>query len=175
MYAGLPKFRLLVCLRYVVVCGVEKSHIHFSTGVAGCVGVMEALIKRSEQGGSYVIDIALNYYNQWLANVCGEYPLDVWEDVWTRNGRRSFRHFESMNITVPAYLAMMKKHVGDVLLRPEFFERRRTEALGLEMQVVKPVLQFPGGSVELEYNVGTRGNGIDQPYWPDNLLQEVVK
>ena len=149
--------------------------MYFSTGVAGCVGVLEALIKRGEQGGSYVVDIALNYYNQWLANVCGEYPKEVWEWVWSLNGRKCFRHFESMNITVPAYLAMMKEHAADDLLRPEFFERRRTEALGLEMQVVKPVLQFPAGTVELKYNIGTRGNGVDQPYWPGNLSQEVVK
>lgn len=146
-----------------------------STGVAGCTAVLQALIERGERGGSYVVDIALNYYNSWLAEVCGEYPEPVWEDVWNRNGRRVFRHYESMNVTVPAYLNMIKRNAADVLLRPEFFERRVTKALSIEMQVVKPVLQFPEGSVKLGYNVGTRGNGVDDPVWPKDLLTEVIK
>ncbi|KAH7064048.1 alpha-methylacyl-CoA racemase, partial [Paraphoma chrysanthemicola] len=146
----------------------------YCTGVIGCTAVIQALIGRGELGGSYVVDIALNYYNSWLADICGEYPKSVWNDVWTRNGQRVFRHFESMNVTVPAYLAMIKDNAADVLLRPDFFERRISKALGIEMQVVKPLLQFPEGSVTLRYNVGTRGNGVDDPVWPDDLLTEVV-
>ena len=31
-----------------------------------------------------------------------------------------------------------------------------------------------GGGVEGGFNVGTRGNGIDKPVWPDNLRVEIV-
>ena len=122
-----------------------------------------------------MVDIALNYYNSWLVNTCGEYPQEVWQDVWERNGRRSFRHYQSMNVTLPAYLDMLKKHAAETLLRPEFFERRTTKALNLEMQCVKPLVQYPTGTVELRYNVGTRGNGIDQPFWPSDPMTEIVK
>ncbi|KAK4635898.1 Acetyl-coenzyme A transferase [Fulvia fulva] len=80
-----------------------------------------------------------------------------------------------MNVTVPAYLGMIKQHSADVLLRPEFFERRVSKALNIEMQVAKPALYFPEGSVELRYNVGTRGNGVDDAVWPKDLLMEIVK
>ncbi|XP_014550306.1 hypothetical protein COCVIDRAFT_43128 [Bipolaris victoriae FI3] len=131
-------------------------------GVIGCTAVIQALTERGAQGGSYVVvDIALNHHNSWLADICGEYPKPVWEDVWTRNGRHVFRHYEIMNVTVPAYLGMIKRHSYDVLFLPEFFERRLSKALNIEVQVVKPVVQYPTGSIELGYNVGTRGNGVD--------------
>lgn len=122
-----------------------------------------------------MVNFALNYYNRWLASTVGEYSNEIWQDVWNRNGREAFRHFESMNVTVPAYLSMLKKHSSETLLRAEFFERRQSKCLGLEFQVVRPGIQYPSGTVELGYNVGTRGNGVDQPHWPDDLLAEIVE
>lgn len=63
----------------------------YMTGIAGVSAVLCALIKRADQGGSYRVDVALNYYNQWLANTAGEYPADVWQEVWERNGREVLR------------------------------------------------------------------------------------
>lgn len=80
-----------------------------------------------------------------------------------------------MNVTVPAYLGMIQANAADTLFRPEFFERRRSGALGLDMQVVRPGIRFPSDTVELRYNVGTRGNGVDSPFWPRDLSVEVVK
>lgn len=138
--------------------------------------MLQALTEREAQGGSYVVvDIALNYHNSWLADICGEYPKPVWEDVWTRNGRHVFRHYEIMNVTVPAYLGMIKRHSYDVLFLPEFFERRLSKALNIEVQVVKLVVQYPTGSIELDYNVGTRGNGVDWPTWPEDLSTDIVE
>jgi hypothetical protein len=39
---------------------------------------------------------------------------------------------------------------------------------------VAPVLKFPEGKVKLGFQVGTRGNGVDQPKWPEDLLAENV-
>lgn len=63
----------------------------YMTGLAGVCGILTALMKRAEKGGSYRVDLSLNYYNQWLAESCGEYPDDVWQDLWKRNGQRQFR------------------------------------------------------------------------------------
>lgn len=46
----------------------------YCTGVAGFCGILDALMQRAEKGGSYVVDIALNYYSQWLVNSVGVYP-----------------------------------------------------------------------------------------------------
>lgn len=69
---------------------------------------------------------------------------------------------------------MLKENSGDVLFRPEFFEKRHSKAIGKDVLCPKPVIQFSNGSVELRYNVGARSNGTDQPRWPENLMTEIV-
>jgi crotonobetainyl-CoA:carnitine CoA-transferase CaiB-like acyl-CoA transferase len=64
----------------------------YMTGIAGTCAVLSALLQRSEHGGSYKVDLALNYYNSWLVNNVGMYPDPVWQDVWERNGKEVFRH-----------------------------------------------------------------------------------
>jgi hypothetical protein len=51
----------------------------YATGTIGVAAVLSALIQRAQVGGSYMIDTALTYYNQWLIRSCGEYPQAVWE------------------------------------------------------------------------------------------------
>lgn len=144
----------------------------YCTGIAGCCAVLEALVLRGKQGGSYLIDTALNYYNRWLAECVGEYPTEVWNDVWNRNGRRVFRHYHNMNYLLPRYMEMFQ---DQGLFNLEFFEVRTSKALGnLKLRVPKPVLQFPPNTVELGYNIGTRGNGLDQPRFPEDLKTEIV-
>ena len=46
----------------------------YCTRVAGSAGILSALIERAEKGASYSIDVAVNYYSQWLVNSCGTYP-----------------------------------------------------------------------------------------------------
>jgi crotonobetainyl-CoA:carnitine CoA-transferase CaiB-like acyl-CoA transferase len=145
----------------------------YCTGTAGSCGVLQALMEQAEHGGSYLVDTSLNYYSRWLAKDVGEYPQDVWNDVWDRNGRQVFRHFHSMNYTMPKYLDMIIK--DKTLINPDFFEERISRALGnLKFRVVKPILQFPVDTVELCYNVGTRGNGTDAARWPEDLQTEIV-
>lgn len=63
----------------------------YMTGISGVTGILCALMRRAEEGGSYKVDVALNYYNQWLADSVGEYPEQVWQDLWKRNGNQVFR------------------------------------------------------------------------------------
>lgn len=63
----------------------------YMTGISGVCAVLVALMKRGENGGSYVAEAALNYYNQWLVNDVGEYPEDVWDTLWAQHGRMKFR------------------------------------------------------------------------------------
>ena len=158
--------------------GVEEAvtpvlpNSDYCTGIAGACGVLEALMLRAEKGGSVLVSIAINYYNKWLVDHVGEYPKNVWEDVWSRNGRRVFRHYHSMNYTAPHFMKMFQKQG---LFNLDYFEIRESKALGgVKFRVPRPVLQFPPGTVEPGYNVGTRGNGVDQPRWPEDLMTEVV-
>jgi len=146
----------------------------YCTGVSGVSAILTALIQQADKGGSYTIDVALNYYSQWLVNSCGTYPEAVWQDVWTRSGRRVFRHYHNMGYTLPPYLGMLMKNCSKTVMNPAWFEKREAKNIGKEIRTVKPILQFPDGKVQLGFNVGTRTNGVDQPRWPKDLMVEVV-
>ncbi|KAF3911733.1 hypothetical protein AA313_de0205210 [Arthrobotrys entomopaga] len=146
----------------------------YCTGVCGSIAVLQALIDRAEKGGSYAVDVALNYYSQWLIKSCGEYPADVWKDVWGRHGNHSYRHYEPMMISLPATTGLLLQIDKEILFKPEFFEARRAENLGETFIFVKPIAQFGDNALELKFHVGTRGNGTDKPVWPKDLTVQVV-
>ncbi|KAK3389864.1 CoA-transferase family III domain-containing protein [Podospora didyma] len=150
----------------------------FCTGVIGITGVMTALIRRAEEGGSYSVKTALNYYNQWLIKNVGVYPKDVWEELRARQPE-IFRHYHGMNHTLPRVMASLfandaKSNDDGKLFKPEFFTEYHVKNLGKTMRIVAPVLEFPNGEVQPGFHVGTRTNGVDQPKWPDDLETEVV-
>ncbi|KAJ6003154.1 hypothetical protein N7451_005701 [Penicillium sp. IBT 35674x] len=171
----------------------------YMTGVSGVCGILAALIKRGENGGSYLVDAALNYYNQWLVNSVGEYPGVVWNRLWSRHGRLVFRYVEStppscfMSIrilknfsrmahssydnpqsTAAQVLASLSKERADVLLNSAFFETVESKAIKATVRMVKPVIDFHRSVIRLGYNIGTRGNGHDCPIWPRDLMTEEV-
>ncbi|KAI0106555.1 CoA-transferase family III [Hypoxylon sp. NC0597] len=145
----------------------------YCTGLCGSAAILEALVRRAEQGGSYVVNVALNYYSQWLVRSCGTYDHQTWNELWTRHGSPVFRHFHAMQYSLPAMLKILHQHDAKALFNPAFFENRRAENLGATFVQVKPVARF-NNAVELGYHIGTRGNGVDQPVWPKDLTTEVV-
>ena len=107
-------------------------------------------------------------------NSVGTYPNDLWEEVWNKNGKQVFRHYHNMQYLLPRYMKMLQENSKEVLFKPDFFEKRRSGVLGVDIITPKPVVQFPHGLIQLKYNVGTRGNGVDQARWPEDLTTEVV-
>ena len=120
-----------------------------------------------------IVQVSLNYYSQWLVRSAGTYPPNVWQDLWSRHDKPVFRHYHNMGFLLPAMMEILDKHDHEVLYKKEFFEHRKSKAVGQTFVQVKPVAQFADG-VELRYNVGTRGNGVDRAKWPDDLSVEVV-
>ena len=72
-------------------------------------------------------------------------------------------------------LKLLHQHDEKVLFNPSFFQQYRSEAVGVIISKVKPVAQFKDNVVQLGYNVGTRGNGVDQPIWPNDLTVEIAE
>ncbi|KAI5359316.1 putative CoA-transferase family III [Septoria linicola] len=168
-----------VSLAYGKAMGLDEAvtpvfpNSDYCTGIAGTTAVLHALIRRAEEGGSFGVDVALNYYSQWLVRSVGEYPKDVWSELWQRHGSPVYRNHHNMGYLLPSMLGLLHKHDAKTLFKPEFFERRNSNAVGFEFVQLKPVAQFVD-DVKLEYNVGTRGNGYDKPHWPADLRTEVV-
>jgi hypothetical protein len=79
-----------------------------------------------------------------------------------------------MGYTLPRFLQMLQTNASNILLRPDFFQIRHSGAIQKDVKTVKPIVQYPEGKVKLRYNVGTRGNGVDQPRWPEDLMTEIV-
>lgn len=71
-------------------------------------------------------------------------------------------------------MRLLHQHNTKTLFQPAFFEPRKADNLNTTFIQVKPIAQFRNDAVELKYNVGTRGNGVDQPIWPKDLTVEVV-
>jgi hypothetical protein len=142
-------------------------------GVCATLEALEALMQRAVKGGSYTVDVALKYYNQWLIQSVGLYPESVWQALWKRNGRQVVPHHWPMARTIPLYLAMMAAsapHVFD----DKLFKVREAKAAGVRIRTVKPVLKWSGGTVKPGFNVSARRNGVDKPRWPEDLMAEIV-
>ena len=79
-----------------------------------------------------------------------------------------------MGYTLPRFMQMLKVNASNVVLHPDFFERRYSGAIGKDVLCPKPIIQYPGGKVVLKYNIGTRRNGVDQLRWLEDLMTEII-
>ncbi|KAI9730902.1 MAG: hypothetical protein M1834_005620 [Cirrosporium novae-zelandiae] len=184
-----------VSLAYGQAMGVDEAvtppfpNSDHCTGVIGTTAILHALIERASQGGSYGVDVSLNYYSQWLARTCGTYPPALWTTLHSSHSSPLFHHYHNTRYTLPAMLKFLHQYDEDVLFKEEFFEKRWSGAVGAMFLIVKPVARYGGGGgeegvegegesdtgvVELGFQVGTRGNGVDEPEWPDDLTAEIV-
>ncbi|KAK1255547.1 hypothetical protein MKX08_009542 [Trichoderma sp. CBMAI-0020] len=140
----------------------------FCAGISGICAVMDAVVRRGETGGSYKVNLALDYYTNWLINNVGTYPEDVWKELWGRYGSPVFRHHDHMLQLLFRIMPLLKERSG-YLFDPSYFETRPAPNLGVSLRTVKPVLQFPDGVVKPGFTIGTRGNGVDKAEWPADL------
>jgi hypothetical protein len=146
----------------------------YSTGITGACGVLDALMQRAETGGSYVVDIALNYYSQWLINSVGVYPDIVWQELWTQHGKMIFNSEDSMQHVLPAMMNSLRKNHIDLFTNPAYYTIKHNNVLKKDFRIVKDCIQWPQGSVDFDYRISTRGNGVDEPRWPNDLSVEIV-
>lgn len=152
-------------------------HADYCTGIAGTCSIVIALLRRGAQGGSYAIDLALNYYSAWLVNRVGEYPRDVFEKVWDEHERRVWRHYHHNAVTGPETMKKLRQNEGgERLFREEFFELRSAPGIlgRKKFRQVKPVARWAEDSVKPGFGIGVRGNGVDAARWPKDFGVEIV-
>ncbi|KAI8883519.1 alpha methylacyl-CoA racemase [Backusella circina FSU 941] len=136
----------------------------FCTGTAGAIAVMQALIEKSQKGGSYVIDCALNYYSQWLVDKVGTYSDNMWKDLWENSGKPSPRYYYMMPRLLPMYLGALRKNAPS-MWNPNFFELRPIAGTDTQFKTIKSVHQFDG-KTKPGFDIPVRGNGRDPAEWP---------
>jgi crotonobetainyl-CoA:carnitine CoA-transferase CaiB-like acyl-CoA transferase len=152
--------------------GVEEPIIpifpnsDFCTGTAGATAVIQALIEKSQKGGSYVIDCALNYYSQWLVDKVGTYSDTMWNTLWENSGKPTARHYDNMHRLVPLYLGILTKN-APALWNPNFFELKPILNKPAQFKTLKCIQQF-SGETKPGFDLPLRSNGEDPAAWPLN-------
>ncbi|KAI9307182.1 putative L-carnitine dehydratase [Cunninghamella echinulata] len=146
----------------------------YCTGSAGATAVIQAIIERSKKGGSYVIDVALNYYSMWLVDHIGTYDNDVWFDLWKQTGQPKLRHYHHMRYSLALYGPLLKKY-SPQLWNPNHFEKRSilNDNDEVKLYTLKPVVQF-SDQVKPQFTISTRSNGSDAPFWPKDLTTNQI-
>ena len=82
-----------------------------------------------------------------------------------------------MGKTIPVLMkALYANQEETKMFRDEYFVEVDNGAIGEGMRIVRPVVQWEDGegSPKTGFNVGTRGNGFDEPRWPKDLMTEIV-
>ena len=85
-----------------------------------------------------------------------------------------FVHFNNPHSTLLLCVTNLKATSGSVSFRPDFFEERECDNLGVTIPTVKGIVQFPDKEVELWYNIGTRTNGVAELRWLNNLTTLII-
>ncbi|CAO3618655.1 unnamed protein product [Cunninghamella blakesleeana] len=153
----------------------------YATGIVGATAIIQALVDRSKKGGSYVIGTALNYTSNWMINEIGNYNDDdpqFWEYVWKKKGQPQIKYTEPLALALPRYIQLLKQY-SPHLFHPDFFERRELlEPFSdtFELYALKPVVKIIHQQLQLQlgFSIPTRGNGVDAPFWPNDLLVKQI-
>ena len=136
----------------------------YQTGIIGLVGIMAALLQREKQGGSYLLSVALNYYNTFLLSL-GQQTQEVQAMLKEQHKDLKLRHFDDMTRLVGKTVMSLYKHAPR-LFRPEYFQqiKARLGEDGETLRFVGPVANFE--KTTLCYDIGPSFLGEDEPRWP---------
>lgn len=74
-----------------------------------------------------------------------------------------------MLVLIGKVSALLQKHSPEIF-DPQYLENRPCPNLGISIQTVKPVLRFEH-VVRPGFDIGTRGNGVDEPTWTESRCQ----
>lgn len=137
----------------------------YQTGLLGLIGIMAALLRREKEGGSYLLSVALNYYNRFLLSL-GEQPEEYQAELKLKYKDLKFRHFDDMTRLVIGTMKSMVT-VSPQIFRPQYFSSIKGRLGGEKDEVVTfvgPAAQFE--KTQLGYDVGPSFVGEDEARWP---------
>lgn len=136
----------------------------YQTGLIGIIGIMAALIRRNKEGGSYLISVALNYYNLFLITL-GLEPPEVQKELQKRHAALQLRHYDDMHRLVAKTFVSVQKNDPQIF-KNEYFQtiEARLGKKGENMRFVGPAVKFD--ETRLQYDIGSCFCGEDEARWP---------
>ena len=80
--------------------------------MAGAIAIMQALLQRSSEGGSYNIDVSLNQFNNWLLRDVGIHDEQTQSSIRALHPDFTPRHDTGFFEMVPQVIETIKKSNG---------------------------------------------------------------
>ncbi|KAI2468014.1 CAIB/BAIF family enzyme [Annulohypoxylon bovei var. microspora] len=137
----------------------------FQTGIAGCVGVMNALDRRAKRGGNYLVSMSLNQLNSFLISLGTQSP-EVQQSLRETWPNMKLRHYDDIHRQMRVLLGDLPK-VAPQLLNPKYFSTIKAD-LGVpeeEMVLVGPAATYD--TTRLGYDSGSCLRGTHEAKWPE--------
>ncbi len=136
------------------------------TGLIGLLGICNALDKRAEYGGNYLVSVSLNQYNSFLLSL-GTYSAEIQERLRELHSNLKLRHYDDMIRLVGKTMQSMMGAVPQ-LFNPKHFWSMKSNRLGgpedETLTFVAPAAVFE--TTKLGYDVGSCFTGAYEPSWP---------
>ncbi|KAI6308997.1 hypothetical protein MCOR34_007017 [Pyricularia oryzae] len=140
----------------------------YQTGLAGLVGILAAVDRRATDGGSYVVDVSLNQYNQWLLSL-GQLAPQVQRALRELHPRLALRHHDDMLNLTTKLMQSLVPQVPGLFARPEYFGRIKSDFDAPDGEMEDLTYLLPAakyGVTRLGYDVGSCFLGKYDAEWP---------
>ncbi|KAH7199172.1 CoA-transferase family III domain-containing protein [Fusarium oxysporum] len=139
----------------------------YQTGIIGLVGILAAVDRRANEGGSYLVDISLNQYNQFLLSL-GEYPEEVQAALRAQHQDLKLRHYHTIFTATQKMVKSLQSSVPSLFKKSHWgnIESNFGKGGGMleELTYVLPPTTF--NKTKPAYDVGSCFPGTHEPRWP---------
>ncbi|KAI0394061.1 CAIB/BAIF family enzyme [Xylariaceae sp. FL0594] len=140
----------------------------FQTGIVGCIGIMNALHRRAEKGGNYLVSTSLGQLNSFLISLGTQSP-SIQESLRERWPEMRFRHYDDLHRQMPVFIRSLPRVV------PRLFQATNFRSIQADLGVPDEEMAFVGPAVtydrtELRYNSGSCMRGPHRPAWAEGDL-----
>ncbi|KAI0813437.1 CAIB/BAIF family enzyme [Xylaria sp. FL0064] len=138
----------------------------FQTGIVGCIGVMNALDRRSKKGGNYLVSTSLNQLNGFLISLGTQSP-DIQQSLRERwPDMQHFRYYDDLHRQMRVLVSSLPK------VAPELFQTKNFRTTKADLGVPDEDMVFLGPAVTydttvLKYDSGSCMRGTHKPEWPE--------
>lgn len=137
----------------------------YQVGLCGAAGIMDALLRRSTEGGSYSVDVSLNQFNLFYISL-GLLPDEEQSRLRQDHKDLNLRHYDDML----SGITKVSKSIGSVI--PDFFTKKdhyssAKAKWGIDGEIVtyaKPAIDYTDYIVD--FKTGSCKPGSHAPQWP---------
>ncbi|KAK2469728.1 hypothetical protein H9L39_18543 [Fusarium oxysporum f. sp. albedinis] len=139
----------------------------YQTGIIGLVGILAAVDRRANEGGSYLVDVSLNQYNQFLLSL-GEYPEETQAALRAQHRDLKLRHYHTIFTATQKMIGSLQGSVPSLFKSSHWgnIESNFGKGDGMleNLSYVLPPTTF--NKTKPAYDVGSCFPGTHEPRWP---------